>query len=282
MNSNGENMSKGLYIFMGTSIVVPQDRTDSELENEVPEDLAKVLAGCESADVFTIPLTDGATTVTACALKETNFDDPEISGAWKAIPMRQAVHLMTGGVMAQGKGKIGAILRAFHIAQWRNESRFCGSCGHANTDAVTGELARQCPSCGRLEFPRIAPAVITLVTDKNGNALLAHNKKFAQGVYSLIAGFNEAGESLEDTVAREIREEVSIEVDNIRYVKSQPWPFPNCLMLGFTAEYKSGEIKCDGVEIEDARWFTKDELPLLPGNGSISRYLINLWLNGSV
>jgi NAD+ diphosphatase len=171
------------------------------------------------------------------------------------------------------------MLRAYHVAQWRQDSVFCGSCGAKNIDAPD-ELARHCPACGRREYPRISPAVITIILNDDGRALLAHNKKFANGVYSLVAGFNEAGESLEATVAREIREEVGLEVKDIRYIASQPWPFPNSLMLGFTARYAGGEIHPDGIEIEDAKWFTRDNLPKLPGNGSVSRYLINGWLDG--
>jgi NAD+ diphosphatase len=124
--------------------------------------------------------------------------------------------------------------------------------------------------------------VITIIINDKGEALLAHNKKFVNGVYSLIAGFNEAGESLEATVARETREEVGVEVKDIRYIRSQPWPFPNSLMLGFTARHAGGEIKPDGIEIEDARWFSRDSLPSLPGHGSVSRYLISLWLKGEL
>jgi NAD+ diphosphatase len=136
--------------------------------------------------------------------------------------------------------------------------------------------------CGRHEFPRISPAVIVAITDDENRILLAHNKNFRAGVYSLIAGFNEAGESLEATVAREIREEVNIEVADIAYIKSQPWPFPNSVMLGFSARYSSGTLRPDGVEIEDARWFTRDNRPTLPGGGSLSRELINRWLTGSL
>jgi NADH pyrophosphatase NudC (nudix superfamily) len=175
----------------------------------------------------------------------------------------------------------GRMLRALHIIQWRGEARFCGSCGAENIDAPD-ELARLCPACGRMEFPRIAPAVITLIVNGADQALLAHNKKFAPGVYSLIAGFTEAGESLESTVVREVREEVNIEVRDIRYIASQPWPFPNSLMLGFTARYASGELRPDGQEIEDAQWFSRDKLPLLPGHGSVSRYLINRWIAGKI
>jgi NAD+ diphosphatase len=184
--------------------------------------------------------------------------------------------------MAEGSGIAGRILRSYHISQWRKESRFCGTCGSANRDAEGGELARQCPGCGRLEFPRISPAVIIIVTNDNDEALLAHNKKFSSSVYSIIAGFNEAGESLEDTVMREIKEEVNLEVKDIRYVRSQPWPFPNSLMLGFSARYAGVELRPDGVEIEEVRWFSRDTLPSLPGSASISRYLINLWLEGKL
>jgi NAD+ diphosphatase len=194
--------------------------------------------------------------------------------------MRQALPLMVSGSV-DGSGPVGRLLRAFHIAQWRRDSAFCGSCGERNADAA-GELARRCPSCGRLEFPRISPAVIVIIINSRGEALLAHNKKFAPGLYSLIAGFNEAGESLESTVAREIREEVGLEVEAVRYAASQPWPFPNSLMLGFTARHASGEIRPDGVEIEDAQWFRPDKLPVLPAEGSVSRFLINRWVEGTL
>ena len=195
---------------------------------------------------------------------------------WQAIPVRQAVSLLSENA-ASGTIPSSRMLRAFHIAQWRQESRFCGSCGAMNTDSPD-ELARLCPACGRLEYPRIAPAVITLITNDEDKALLAHNKKFSPGIYSLIAGFVEAGENLETAVAREIREEVGIEVRDILYRVSQPWPFPNSLMAGFSARYASGTIRPDGIEIEDAQWFSRDNLPMLPGPGSVSRYLIEQWL----
>jgi NAD+ diphosphatase len=274
------SLRQGVYIFQGNSLVVPSSVSDSRLQEEIPVQKAAELDGaaCEN-DRFEIPSVDGSGTIQGLSLS----GSAALPAGWKAAPMRQAVNLMTsGGVMADGSGPIGRLLRAFHVAQWRRESAFCGSCGAANLDADTGELARRCPACGRLEFPRISPAVITLIINDEGQALLAHNKKFANRVYSLIAGFNEAGESLEATVAREIREEVGLEVKDIRYIRSQPWPFPNSLMLGFTARHAGGEIKPDGIEIEDARWFTKENLPELPGNGSVARSLIGLWLEGKL
>jgi NAD+ diphosphatase len=172
------------------------------------------------------------------------------------------------------------LFRAYHVLQWRQESAFCGRCGSPNGD-LPGENARLCPKCGHLEFPRIAPAVIVLVI-RGRRGLLAHNVKFKDNLYSLIAGFNEAGESLEATVVREVREEVGIEVTGLRYVTSQPWPFPNSLMVGFLARYAGGDLKPDGKEITYARWVAREELHSgeieLPGMGAVSRYIIESWL----
>jgi NAD+ diphosphatase len=261
---------KSAFIYQGGSLIVPQDTPDSGIHEGVSLELIDAAFG--EKDSFTVPGLDGED------ILGINLPEGELPAGWKPIAMRQAVNAITGGKMADGAGPVGRLLRSHHISLWRRDSRFCGSCGHANRDADTGELARQCPACGRLEFPRISPAVITIVINDSDEALLAHNKKFAAGVYSLIAGFNEAGESLEGTVAREIKEEVNLDVKDIRYIRSQPWPFPNSLMLGFTARYKEGGLKPDGIEIEDARWFSRDNLPALPGNGSVSRYLIGLWL----
>jgi NAD+ diphosphatase len=223
------------------------------------------------ADVFTVPgLEAGANGgEISCVYIPVEVSLPP---GWQAIPVHQAA--------TEGSGLNADMLRAFHIAQWRQDSKYCGSCGTKNIEAEA-ETARLCPACGRMEFPRIAPAVITIITNNEDKVLLAHNKKFAPGVYSLVAGFVEAGENLEAAAAREIREETGIEVCDIRYVVSQPWPFPHSLMAGFTARYASGTVKPDGVEIEDAQWFDKDHLPKLPGPGSVSRLLIDRWLEGS-
>ena len=167
--------------------------------------------------------------------------------------------------------------RAVQIVAWDRDHRYCGRCATETVRSETDELARNCPRCGLHHFPRISPAVITLISDGE-RMLLARSPHFAPGVYSTIAGFVEPGESLEETVVREIREEVGVEVRDVRYFGSQPWPFPNSLMIGFTAEYVSGEIRFDGVEIEDARWFTGEDLPRLPAPLSIARRLIDDFL----
>jgi NAD+ diphosphatase len=166
--------------------------------------------------------------------------------------------------------------RAVQLVEWDRNHRFCGRCG-AETVPQAGERSRTCPRCGLQHFPRLSPAVITLIED-GGRMLLARSPHFAQGVYSTIAGFVEPGESLEEAVAREIREEVGVEVRNVRYFGSQPWPFPNSLMIGFTAEYAGGELRIDPSEIEDARWFSPDDLPLLPSRLSIARALVDDFL----
>jgi NAD+ diphosphatase len=167
--------------------------------------------------------------------------------------------------------------RAVQIATFSLTHRHCGRCGRA-TQAVPGEHSVRCEGDNLTFYPRIAPAIIVLVR-RGEQALLARSARFPAGMYSTLAGFVEPGESLEQTLSREVREEVGIEVDNIRYFSSQPWPFPHSLMVGFTAEHAGGELRADGVEIVDARWFSPNELPNLPPKPSIARRLIDeTWL----
>jgi NAD+ diphosphatase len=175
-----------------------------------------------------------------------------------------------------GDHKFIAAGRAVQMVSFVSTHRFCGRCGRP-TRLVSGEHSVRCDSCDISFYPRIAPAIIVLIR-RGEQALLAHAGRFRAGMYSTLAGFVEMGESLEQTLAREVREEVAIEVTNIRYFGSQPWPFPHSLMVGFTADYASGEIRVDGEEIVDARWFSRDELPNLPPNPSIARQLIDAWL----
>lgn len=162
--------------------------------------------------------------------------------------------------------------RAFQIINWDRLTRFCGTCG-ALTKAKQNELVKQCPACGAVYYPRISPAVIVAVV-RDGQILLAHNKNFRTGWYSVIAGFVEPGETFEDCVTREVAEEVGLEVKNIKYFGSQPWPFPDSLMVGFLAEYAGGEITVDGDEIDAAGWYERDNLPACPGNITIAGQLI--------
>ncbi len=167
--------------------------------------------------------------------------------------------------------------KAYQMMYFNRTTKYCGVCsGEMHSQ---GDGARKCSSCGHTQYPQIAPATITAII-KGDRILLAHNKNFQGRIHSLIAGFLEAGETFEECVHREVLEEVGIKVKNIRYTGSQPWPYPNSLMVGFMADYESGEIQPDGEEIMEADWFTKDDLPELPHRGSIARSIIEAWLQG--
>jgi len=271
-------LNKRAFFFQGNTLLLPADFPDSQIDRGLPLELADDF---NSPEIFEIPAIDvpafetapNSTVPAICAVSV--LQETALPENWKGIPVRQVLAMFSTGVTESADPS--RILRACHVAQWRVDSRFCGTCGAKNHD-VPKEAQRRCPQCGRAEFPRICPAVIVAITDDENRILLAHNKRFKVGVYSHISGFNEAGETLEATVVREIREEVSIEVADIVYIKSQPWPFPNSLMLGFTARHASGDIRPDGAEIEDAHWFSRDNLPKIPAPGAVSRYLIDLWL----
>ena len=166
--------------------------------------------------------------------------------------------------------------RAVQIVDWDRTHRFCGHCG-VPMELQEIERAKKCPNCGLLHFPRLAPAIIVAI-ERGDRLLMARSRRFTTGMYSVLAGFVEPGESLEETVAREVKEEVGISLKDIKYFGSQPWPFPHSLMIGFTATYASGEIVMDDSEIEDAGWFTVDSLPPLPGKISIARKLIDWFI----
>lgn len=163
--------------------------------------------------------------------------------------------------------------RAAQIVEWERTHLFCGRCG-GPTEPAPGERARRCPACGLASFPRLSPAVIMRV-ERGEELLLARAHSFPDAFYSVLAGFVEPGESLEEAVAREIEEEVGIEVGDVRYFGSQPWPYPHSLMIGFTAAYAGGEIRIDERELLDAAWFTADRLPRVPPPLSIARWLID-------
>lgn len=165
---------------------------------------------------------------------------------------------------------------ANQLIYWDGNHRHCGKCGKLTEDK-TDERAKMCPNCGQIYYPRLSPAIIVAVI-KGDRILLAHSRRFPSRFYSVLAGFVEPGEDLSECVQREVREEVGIEVKNICYFGSQPWPFPDSLMIAFTAEYASGEIKVDKSEIVDAGWFKADNLPRVPPGISIARQLIDWFL----
>ncbi|PAS93874.1 MAG: NADH pyrophosphatase [Candidatus Dactylopiibacterium carminicum] len=188
-----------------------------------------------------------------------------LPGGLRAVSLRQLF-----GSLPEGHWELAA--RAKQLLDWDLASRFCGSCGHIN-ELADGEPAKHCPHCGRLEYPRIAPAIMCLVR-RGRELLLARSKHFRPGMYSALAGFVESGESVEDCVHREVFEETGLHIRDLRWFASQPWPFPHSLMLAFHAEYAAGEITPQASEIEDAQWFSLDDLPELPAPVSIASRLI--------
>jgi NAD+ diphosphatase len=190
---------------------------------------------------------------------------PEPPTGWRPTPLRSAM-------MALDPVLAGLAGRAAQILEWDRTHRFCGVCG-TPTQIKPNERARLCPSCAHSAYPRLNPAIMALVW-RPGELLLARSPHFAAGRYSALAGFVEAGESLEDCVHREVAEEVGVAVQDLRYYGSQNWPFPNSLMVAFTARWSAGEIVPEPGEIEDAQWFALDALPEIPPRFSISGHLI--------
>lgn len=165
--------------------------------------------------------------------------------------------------------------RAAQIVAWDRDHQHCGRCG-THTQPVAGERARRCPECGLMSYPRLTPAIIVLI-ERGDEILLARGHQFAPGRFGIVAGFVEPGESLEEAVAREIHEEVNLDVRNITYFGSQPWPFPHGIMIGFRAQYAAGDISLEDGELAEAGWYTSDTLPTVPQKLSIARRLIDAW-----
>jgi NAD+ diphosphatase len=163
--------------------------------------------------------------------------------------------------------------RALQLVDWDRTHQFCGRCG-ARTEAKREERARICPACKLTAYPRVAPAVMMLVR-RDDELLLGRSPHFPPGMFSALAGFVEPGESLEQCVAREVAEEVGVQISNIRYFASQSWPFPHSLMIAFVCDWKSGDIHPQEGEIEAANWFKVLQLPKLPSRISIARRLID-------
>jgi NAD+ diphosphatase len=196
-------------------------------------------------------------------------EDAVLPAGTEAINLRKAWFTL-------GEAEFRRAGRAVQIVEWDRSHQFCGRCA-APTERIAGELARRCPRCRVPLYPRLSPAIIVLV-ERDGAALLGRNARFPGAMYSTLAGFVEAGETLEETVTREVREESGVEVRDVRYFGSQPWPFPDSLMIGFTATYAGGELRPDPAELSDAGWFTVDAVPEVPPRVSIARQLIDDWV----
>lgn len=248
------------FVFRGEQVLVrDEDAGNLAPLTTLPEDL-----GLDTLFVQGIGELDGKRYFTAEVGQDT--EDPE------DMSFRD-LRGMLGGI---DEGFFAMAGRAKQIVNWNSTHQFCGRCGAGTIPGPT-ELSKECPRCGMHFYPRLSPAAIMLIT--NGEQLLlARSPHFPPGMYSALAGFVEPGESIEQTIGREVREEVGIEVRNLRYFGSQPWPFPDSLMIGFTAEYAGGELRFEEEEIEDAGWFSAVKMPELPPRLSIARAMIEHFL----
>ena len=201
------------------------------------------------------------------------LEDEPIPQGLQLIPIRQLLQLWNVKEFEQAS-------RAIQLLEWRRNHKFCSHCGTA-TEVHETEYAMVCPACGYHQYPRVNPCVITVITRGKDEILLAKNARNARQMYGLIAGFVEVGETLEEAVRRETLEEVGIQVKNIQYLASQPWPFPSNLMIAFKAEYAAGELQLQEEEIADAAFFKFDHLPEIPFKGSIAHAMIMHAIHGT-
>lgn len=249
-----KNKSSALWlIFSGDQLLISEDKT--RLPDYPPINLKRELSvgTLEDTDIYageTEPATPAPAGWTWCSLRSLYL------------------HLTEPHYALAG--------RAFQLLTWDRTHTYCGCCGH-QTFVRNQERCRECPSCGHLAYPKIAPAVMALIS-KGEQILLANSPHFPEKFYSVIAGFVDPGETLEQSVAREVMEEVGLKVKNVHYFGSQSWPFPCSLMLAFKCDWDSGEIRIDPSEISHADWFHRDNLPQLPPKLSISRLLIDSYL----
>jgi NAD+ diphosphatase len=264
------------YFFAGQDLIAPSngERPDPGWDGEIEPSEASEATGVREYE-------EAGERYAALMLGEKGAEEAMARAAGRG----QAARRMTvrEALAEYPAAAMSSALRGLALLRWLEGARFCGYCGSPLADKDRGSEdygGRACVACGKVCFPRISPAVIVLVR-KGDRALLAHNARFRPGFFGLIAGFVEAGETLEAAAIREAREEAGIEIRNLRYVKSQPWPFPDSLMVAFTADWASGEARPDGVEIAELRWCLPTELPEIPPKGSVARYLIDEFSAGS-
>lgn len=204
-----------------------------------------------------------------CSELNIEFDVPN---EFELVPFRKALELL-------GMEWYTTAVKAYSIIKWDKNHQYCGYCGTPTMHKLSNSFERECPACHLLFYPRISPSIIVLI-QKNNEVLMARSPHFQPGIYALIAGFVEPGESLEDAVHREVKEEVGISITNLRYFGSQAWPFPDSLMIGFNADYLAGEITPNPNEIEAAGWYRYDNLPGRPSfKLSISSLMLDAYID---
>ncbi len=253
------------FVFCKSDIVL-QKQADGVYR--IPEGDCPPTAPASGSHIHNItPMEDGIPVRTYYA-----DEHAEVPDGYERISLRESFHkLPLSHYLKAGKCE--------EILYWDSNTRFCGVCGAPMK--LHTDISKKCTSCGKEVWPQLATAVITLVHRQN-EIMLVQARNFRGNYYGLVAGFVETGESLEEAVVREIKEEVGIEVSNLKYIMSQPWPYPCGLMVGFTAEYVSGEVKLQQDELSAGGWFSKDSLPAIPDKMSLARMMIDAWKEGRI
>ena len=275
ISNPAQNFCKYHFVFMGKQILLSSKQTGENplsAENLPSEQLLqKLLESQIVSDWFCEPQLNYSAFFLEkdAALPKESFLIPLRQFFWETKGLSQKEKFASPQISILAS-------RAHQLLELRTSYRFCPTCGGKLVDDEYF-TAKKCAICGRQIFPRLEPAIIVLVT-RGDEILLVKNKSGQKGIYSCVAGFVEAGESAEHCVEREVMEETSLQIQNLRYVGSQSWPFPDQIMLAFTAEYKSGQIKIQEEELEDAKWFKKDSLPPLPFPGSVAYNLVKNFL----
>lgn len=205
-----------------------------------------------------------------CPCRTVRIDAPVVAEGWQMVPLRESFDILPEAVYAMA-GK------AQEILYWDQQTKYCGVCG--SPMKLHTDISKRCTNCGKEVWPALATAIIVAVTRNEGREiLLVQSKKFKKDYMGLVAGFVETGETLEECLRREVMEETNVRVKNIRYFASQPWPYPSGLMVGFTAEYDGGELAIQRSELNKGGWFSRDNMPDIPGEVSLARRLIDHWL----
>lgn len=229
----------------------------------IPEgDTPPIAINCDTTIHTISPMQDGRE-VRACSV-----DSPIEEDGYEMCPLRQSFFKLSLPIYLKA-GKCE------EIVYWDKNTKYCGVCG--SPMAMHTDISKKCTVCGKVIWPSLSIAVITLV-HRGDEILMVQSRNFKGNYYGLVAGFIETGESAEEAAIREIREETGIEVKNLKYARSQPWPYPSVLMIGFTAEYASGDIRLQYSELADGGWYHRDHLPTLPGEMGVARQMIEQWL----
>ncbi len=237
---------------------------DAQCGYRVPRAAQRPVAGESSVTTHTIAQMDG---LNCCAYA---LDSDQVGSGYQLVDLRASYDYIS----VEEYRMAG---RASQILTWDRDSKFCPRCGGATTQV--SPMAKLCPECNREYYPRISPAMIVLIR-KGDSVLLVHARNYRGANKGLVAGFLEVGETLEECVHREVLEETGLRIKNLKYFASQPWPYPSGVMIGFTADYESGEIRMQDDELTSCEFYSRDNMPLIPPKLSLAWELINDWLNG--